>query len=147
MRTDWFTPGESSSPFSLVNTFASTIIPYSPCGTFREVSLTSRAFSPKIARSSLSSAVSSVSPFGVTFPTRISPARTSAPIRMIPLSSRSLSASSPTPGISLVISSGPSFVSLASLHILRYEQMYKRLLQRDARLTEQHPRSCNLPMS
>ncbi len=50
--------------------FASTMIPYSPCGTFKEVSRTSLAFSPKIARSSLSSAVSSVSPFGVTLPTR-----------------------------------------------------------------------------
>ena len=62
----------------------------------------------------LSTAVSSVSPFGVTFPTRMSPARTSAPMRMIPLSSRSFKASSPTPGTSLVISSGPSLVSRAS---------------------------------
>ena len=114
MRTAWLTPGDSSSPFSLVNTLASTTIPYSPCGTFNEVSRTSLAFSPKIARSSLSSAVSSVSPFGVTFPTKISPARTSAPIRIIPLSSRSFNASSPTPGTSLVISSGPNFVSRAS---------------------------------
>ena len=114
MRTAWFTPGDNSSPFSLVNTFASTMIPYSPCGTFKEVSRTSLAFSPKIARNSLSSAVSSVSPFGVTFPTKISPARTSAPIRMIPLSSRSFNASSPTPGTSRVISSGPSLVSRAS---------------------------------
>ena len=114
MRTVSLTPGGSSSPFSLVNTLASTIIPNSPCGTFNEVSLTSRAFSPKMARRSLSSAVSSVSPFGVTLPTSISPARTSAPIRIMPLSSRSLSASSPTPGTSRVISSAPSFVSLAS---------------------------------
>ena len=87
------------------------MIPYAPCGTFREVSRTSLAFSPKIARNRRSSAVSSVSPFGVTLPTRISPARTSAPMRMIPRSSRSFSASSPTPGTSLVISSGPSLVS------------------------------------
>jgi DNA-directed RNA polymerase subunit beta len=33
----------------------------------------SRAFSPKIARKSFSSGVSSVSPFGVIFPTKISP--------------------------------------------------------------------------
>ena len=39
-------------------------LPVSPCGTFSEVSRTSRAFSPKIARSSRSSGVSSVSPFG-----------------------------------------------------------------------------------
>ena len=48
-----------------------------------EVSRTSLAFSPKIARSKRSSAVSSVSPFGVTFPTKISPALTSAPILII----------------------------------------------------------------
>ena len=48
-------------------------VPDSPCGTFSEVSRTSRAFSPKIARSSRSSGVSSVSPFGVTLPTRMSP--------------------------------------------------------------------------
>ena len=44
-----------------------------------------------------------------------SPARTSAPIRIIPSSSRSLIASLATEGISLVISSGPSLVSLASV--------------------------------
>ena len=48
-------------------------VPDSPCGTFIEVSRTSRAFSPKIARSSRSSGVSSVSPLGVTLPTRMSP--------------------------------------------------------------------------
>ena len=46
-------------------------LPVSPCGTLSEVSRTSRAFSPKIARSRRSSGVSSVSPFGVTLPTRI----------------------------------------------------------------------------
>ena len=49
--------------------------PVSPCGTLSEVSRTSRAFSPKIARSSRSSAVSSVSPFGVTLPTSTSPGK------------------------------------------------------------------------
>ena len=48
------------------------ILPFSPCGTFSEVSRTSRDFSPKIARSRRSSAVSSVSPLGVTLPTRMS---------------------------------------------------------------------------
>ena len=89
-------------------------LPDSPCGTFSEVSRTSRAFSPKIARSSRSSGVSSVSPLGVTFPTRMSPVVTSAPIRMMPRSSRSASTSSETFGMSLVISSGPSLVSRAS---------------------------------
>ena len=109
-----FTPGFSSSPFSLVNLFTSTTIPASPCGTFREVSLTFLAFSPKMALKSLSSALRSFSPLGVTLPTRISVAFTSAPMRITPSSSKSLSASSPTFGISLVISSGPSLVSLAS---------------------------------
>ena len=92
--------------------FTSTIVPASPCGTLKDVSLTSLAFSPNIARNNLSSAVNSVSPFGVTFPTKISPGLTSAPIRIIPFSSRSFNTSSPTFGMSLVISSGPNFVSL-----------------------------------
>ena len=50
-------------------------------------------------RYKLSSAVSSVSPFGVTLPTRISPGRTSAPTRIIPRSSRFFKTSSPTFGI------------------------------------------------
>ena len=50
-------------------------LPPSPWGTFREVSRTSRAFSLKMARISFSSAVSSVSPLGVTLPTRRSPER------------------------------------------------------------------------
>ena len=79
-----------------------------------EVSFTSRAFSPKIARKSFSSGVSSFSPFGVILPTRISLGPTSAPTRIIPSSLRSLKASSPTLGMSYVISSGPSFVSRAS---------------------------------
>ncbi len=58
--------------------------PVSPWGTFSEVSRTSRAFSPKIARSRRSSGVSSVSPFGVTLPTRMSPGPTSAPTRTMP---------------------------------------------------------------
>ncbi|CAB4856090.1 unannotated protein [freshwater metagenome] len=90
------------------------IFPDSPCGTLSEVSRTSRAFSPKIARSKRSSGVSSVSPLGVTFPTKISPGTTSAPTRIIPRSSRSANTSSETFGISRVISSAPNFVSRAS---------------------------------
>jgi hypothetical protein len=44
--------------------FTSTIFPASPWGTRKGVSLTSRAFSPKMALSRRSSAVSSVSPLG-----------------------------------------------------------------------------------
>ncbi len=68
--------------------------PPSPCGTLSEVSRTSRAFSLKIARISFSSAVSSVSPFGVTLPTSRSPEPTSAPMRTMPRSSRFRSDSS-----------------------------------------------------
>ena len=45
-----------------------------PGGSLRDVSRTSEAFSPKIARNSFSSGVIGLSPFGVTLPTRISPA-------------------------------------------------------------------------
>ncbi len=93
----------------------STTVPSMPGGTFKLASRTSPAFSPKMARSSFSSGVSWVSPFGVTLPTRMSPDAALAPIRMMPLSSRSLSADSETFGISRVISSGPNFVSRASI--------------------------------
>ena len=97
----------------LENTLTSTTVPETPGGSLREESLTSAAFSPKIARSNFSSGVVGVSPLGVTFPTKISFELTSAPIYTIPASSRFLSASSPILGISLLISSGPNFVSLA----------------------------------
>ena len=54
----------------------STIVPSMPGGHLSEASRTSPAFSPKIARSSFSSGVSCVSPFGVTLPTRMSPGLT-----------------------------------------------------------------------
>ena len=83
-------------------------------GTFNEASFTSPALSPKIARSNFSSGVGSVSPFGVILPIRISPSLTRAPTRIIPLSSRSLVASSLTLGISGVNSSSPNLVSRTS---------------------------------
>ena len=94
-------------------TLASMTTPSMPGGTRREESLTSPAFSPKIARSNFSSGDNMVSPLGVTFPTSMSPALTSAPMRTMPDSSRLRRASSPTLGISRVISSLPSLVSLA----------------------------------
>ena len=72
-RTRSLTPGGRSSPASRLNVLTSITTPPSPWGTFSEVSRTSRAFSLKIARISFSSAVSSVSPFGVTLPTSRSP--------------------------------------------------------------------------
>ncbi len=94
-----------------VSIFTSITVPYTPGFALREVSFTSPALSPNIALRSLSSGESWVSPFGEILPTSISPGFTSAPILIIPLSSRSLSVSSPTLGMSLVISSRPSFVS------------------------------------
>ena len=79
-RTRRLTPGWRSSFSSRRNSRISTTLPRSPCGRRRLESFTSRAFSPKIARRSRSSAVSSVSPFGVILPTRMSPGRTSAPM-------------------------------------------------------------------
>jgi len=61
------------------------MMPVTPDGTTSEVSLTSAAFSPKMARRSFSSGASSVSDFGVILPTRMSPGFTSAPMRMTPL--------------------------------------------------------------
>ena len=65
---------------SLVKTLTSITVPSIPDGTFCEVSFTSDAFSPNIARNNFSSGVNCVSPFGVIFPTRISPELTSAPM-------------------------------------------------------------------
>ena len=112
--TNLLTPGGNSSFWSRVTIFTSITLPRSPCFTLNEVSFTSRAFSPKIALKSFSSALSSVSPLGVILPTSISPGATSAPSRIIPSSSKFCRLSSPTLGISEVISSGPSFVSRAS---------------------------------
>ena len=114
-RTRSLTPGGRSSPFSRENVLTSMTTPPSPCGTLSEVSRTSRAFSLKIARISFSSAVSSVSPFGVTLPTSRSPEPTSAPMRTMPRSSRLRSDSSERFGMSRVISSSPSFVVRASI--------------------------------
>ena len=113
-RTSSFTPGGSSWELSRENTRTSMTLPSSPWGTLREVSRTSRAFSPKMARSRRSSGVCSVSPFGVTLPTSTSPGPTSAPMRMMPRSSRSARISSERLGMSRVISSAPSLVSRAS---------------------------------
>src|ERR1043165_7737237 len=112
-------------------------LPDSPCGTLSEVSRTSRAFSPKIARSSRSSGVSSVSPLGVTLPTRMSPGTTSAPIRMMPRSSRSASISSLTFGMSRVISSGPSLVPWEGHNYEDAIILSQRLVQQDV-LTSIH---------
>ena len=63
----------------LLNTLTSTIIPPLPLGIFNDVSVTSIAFSPNIDLRSFSSGPDAESPFGVTFPTKISPGFTSAP--------------------------------------------------------------------
>ncbi|MNC90148.1 hypothetical protein D3C83_62100 [compost metagenome] len=63
-----------------LNTRTSTIVPETPGGSRSEVSRTSLAFSPKMARRSFSSGVIGDSPFGVILPQRMSPGSTSAPI-------------------------------------------------------------------
>ena len=114
-RTRSLTPGGRSSSSARAKVLTSMTTPPSPCGTFSEVSRTSRAFSLKIARISFSSAVSSVSPLGVTLPTSRSPEPTSAPMRTMPRSSRLRSDSSERFGMSRVISSSPSLVVRASI--------------------------------
>ena len=68
-----------STPWRL-NTRTSTTVPCTPGGTRSEVSRTSEAFSPKIARRSFSSGVIGLSPFGVILPHRMSPAHLGADI-------------------------------------------------------------------
>ncbi len=63
----------------LLNTLTSTTTPAPPDFNFRDESLTSVAFSPKIDLNNFSSGLDEVSLFGVTFPTKISPGFTSAP--------------------------------------------------------------------
>ena len=58
-----------SMPWRL-NTRTSTTVPGTPGGRRSEVSRTSDAFSPKMARSSFSSGVIGLSPFGVILPTQ-----------------------------------------------------------------------------
>ena len=98
----------------LVKSFLSITIPFKDGGAFKDASFTSPALSPKIARNSFSSGVGSDSPLGVILPIKMSPEFTSAPIRIIPFSSRSLVASSLTFGISSVSSSDPNLVSRTS---------------------------------
>ncbi|KMS93969.1 hypothetical protein BVRB_026110, partial [Beta vulgaris subsp. vulgaris] len=61
-----------STPWRL-KTRTSTTVPKVPGGMRMEVSRTSEAFSPKMARRSFSSGVIGLSPFGVILPTRMSP--------------------------------------------------------------------------
>ena len=114
----WFSKKIALSSFSkpcLVKTLTSITVPLkTPGDTYNDVSFTSDAFSPNITFKSFSSGVDGASLFGVVLPTNISPALISAPICIIPLSSSFLKTSSPTFGISLVISSGPNLVSLAT---------------------------------
>ena len=57
----------------LLNTLTSTTIPPLPLGIFKDVSVTSIAFSPKIDLNNFSSGPDAESPLGVTLPTNISP--------------------------------------------------------------------------
>ena len=108
------TPAFNSWPFSRLKIFTPTTLPPPALFMRCEVSRTSLAFSPKIARSRRSSELNSCSPFGVILPTKTSPALTSEPIWTIPFSSKWRRLSSETFGISRVTISGPSFVSRTS---------------------------------
>ena len=89
--------------FSYRSVFITT--PFTPGSAFLDASFTSPAFSPKIALKSFYSGEGSVSPFGVTFPIKISSSLTIAPTRINPFSSNCAVASSLTFGISGVNSS------------------------------------------
>ena len=115
------TPVGRSTPSDLSKIWMPTTFPPSPPGSLSDESLTSFALSPKMACRRRSSGVSSVSPFGVIFPTNMSPSWTVAPSRTTPSSSRSFNFASPTLGISRVIVSGPSFVSRISV---TYDSMW-----------------------
>ena len=99
---------------SRVNTCTSMTVPSDALvGTRSDVSFTSEAFSPKIARSSFSSGVSVVSPFGVTLPTSVSPGlHFGADVDDAGLV-QAASCFSARFGMSRVISSAPSLVSRA----------------------------------
>ena len=107
-------PGSNFAPFSLSQTLTSVTRPLLPYSSKSELSLISLALSPKMALNNLSSGVRSVSPLGEILPTKISCGPTSAPILIIPSESRSFNLSSLTLGMSEVVSSGPSLVSLIS---------------------------------
>jgi len=126
------TPGSSSSPVSRSRIWTSMTVPDSPWGIFREVSRTSRAFSPKMARKRRSSAVSSVSPLGAILPTRISLGPTLLPIATMPSSVKFFRSCSDTLGISRVSSSGPSLVSMtwASYSLIWTEESKSSLMSR-----------------
>ncbi len=114
MVTVLSTPGSNSSPSSRSKIETSMTVPLSPLLMRKLVSLTSRAFSPNMARSSLSSAVSSVSPLGAILPTKMSLPVTSAPTTTIPSSPRLRRSCSLTFGMSRVSSSAPNLVSIMS---------------------------------
>ena len=78
-RSIWSARSSLSTPWRL-KTRTSTTVPKSPGGSRSEVSRTSDAFSPKMARRSFSSGVIGLSPLGVILPTRMSPGPTSAPM-------------------------------------------------------------------
>jgi hypothetical protein len=97
------------------NNFLSITTPVALGGTLKKHLLHHPLCHRKIARRSFSSGVGSVSPFGVILPIKDITFFDSAPMRMIPFSSRSLVASSLTFGISAVNSSTPRFVSRTSV--------------------------------
>ena len=115
-----------------------------PGGTRSELSRTSPAFSPKMARSSFSSGESWVSPFGVILPTSTSPGFTSAPMRMMPrlveVLEGLLTDVRDVAGDLLLAELGVARDALELLDVDRGEDV---LLERCARRGGSSPRSCS----
>ena len=65
---------------SIKNSYINNCTTTDPLDILKDVSVTSIAFSPKIDLNNFSSGPDAESPFGVTLPTKMSPAFTSAPI-------------------------------------------------------------------
>jgi len=106
-----------------------------------------RDFSPKMARNRRFFGGEFLFAFGSDLPDQnIRSVRLRHQLRMIPVSSRSLIASSPTLGISRVISSGPSLVSRASTSYFSIMDGRKTIiLHQSLGKKDSHPRNCPLP--
>ena len=101
---------ETSTRARVASTSTALTVPTTPPGVPRDLSTSSPAASPKIARSSFSSGDSGVPSRGATRPMSTMPGFTSVPTVARPRSSRWASASSPRLGRSRVKVCGPSSV-------------------------------------
>jgi hypothetical protein len=102
------------SQFSLFKISTFIIFHHCPDGNLKLESLTSFDLSPNIALNNLSSGDNSCSHFGVIFHTNILHHSTNAQVLIIQSTSKSFNLELDTFGISSVVCSGQSFVSLTS---------------------------------